>query len=214
MLQTIVKASELRHLTDARYFAACEVAYMGFSIGPGGLPLVALDAIREWVAGPQIIGEWPAASPLPSAATLASYRLDGLQLSSLESPAALQAASQAYGLPLLVEYVVEAYLPADAVTDFLAERNRQGLTFLLNFTKGGLRWEDLLAATPYSLAQLQAWTQHYPILLEIEGELPSKILAELPHLQGFAVRGGEEEKVGFKDFDALADFFEDLSMEE
>ena len=60
-----VKANALSHLTDARYFASMEVAWMGFNIDPiaenASSPLF-VKTIREWISGPELIGEFNYAS--------------------------------------------------------------------------------------------------------------------------------------------------------
>lgn len=48
-------AKNISHLTDARYFAAMGVEWMGFEINSEtGLSRVAFDAIIEWIEGPKI----------------------------------------------------------------------------------------------------------------------------------------------------------------
>lgn len=212
MLKNIVKAAEVSHLTDARYFAAWEVAYLGFSLGQGGLSLAELEAIRGWVEGPKIVGEWAAASPLPTAAELAAYRLDALQLSPLNNALEVATAAQAYTLPIWVEYTPEPHSSIGDLQQFLAERAEFVKCFVLNFSKAGIHWQDLSSCSPISLSGLQELTASYTILLDIAGASPSRIYQALPFLEGFSLRGGEEEKVGYKDFDALTDFFEDLEV--
>lgn len=212
MLKHTVKAAEVSHLTDARYFAAWEVAYLGFPIGRGGLSLAELDAIRSWVEGPKIVGEWSGISPLPTAEELAAYRLDALQLSPFSSPLEVATAAQVYGLPIWVEYTPEAPCSMADLQEFISKRASFVQCFVFNFSKAGLSWQDLLSGDALSLKDLQELTANYPILLDISGGSPSSIHQALPFLEGFSLRGGEEEKVGYKDFDALADFFEDLEV--
>ncbi len=214
MLRNIVKAAEVSHLTDARYFAAWEVAYLGFPIGTAGISLPEVEAIRAWIEGPQIVGEWSPTDALPTAEDLATYRLDALQLSQIHTPMEIAAAAQIYELPIWVE-MIPAPSPtlAEDIRQFLEARKQFADCFVLNFAKAGIQWAALLDSTPITLQSLQTITANYPILLEISGTSPSSALQALPALAGFSVRGGEEEKVGFKDFDELADFFEDLVVE-
>lgn len=213
MLRNIVKAAEVSHLTDARYFAAWEVAYLGFPIGSAGISIAEMDAIREWIEGPKIIGEWSPTDSLPTAEGLRAYRLDALQLSQIHAPLEVAAAAQIYELPIWVELIPtpSPTLEAD-IQQFLAARKPFTDCFVLNFAKAGISWGALQSGAPLSLQSLQAITANYSILLEISGGSPSETLQALPALAGFSVRGGEEEKVGYKDFDALADFFEDLEV--
>lgn len=56
--KTKVKVNKIEHLTDARYFAAAGVDYMGFQLDAPGMnneeEIRKIAAIREWVSGPQI----------------------------------------------------------------------------------------------------------------------------------------------------------------
>ena len=57
----LIKASRLTNLTDARYFAAKDVQFLGFNLEagtPGHLDPMYMRAIREWVQGPVILGEF------------------------------------------------------------------------------------------------------------------------------------------------------------
>mgnify|MGYP001549172775 CR=1 FL=1 len=56
--KTKVKVNKIEHLTDARYFAAAGVDYMGFQLDGPGMnneeEIRKIAAIKEWVSGPQI----------------------------------------------------------------------------------------------------------------------------------------------------------------
>ncbi len=208
MLKTKVKASSVTNLTDARYFAAWEVAYLGFSLTE--VSLVELAAMREWITGPKIVGEL---AVYENPASLPDIALDAIQLNELVSPGELAKIVEQAQTAVIVEFIMQGYSMADDLESALEERKPFVETFILSFTKGGIRWQDLQAGTPFGLDFLAKLSQQFPILIEVEGALPSEVSTSLPHLQGFAVRGGAEEKVGFKDYDALADFFEDLEME-
>jgi phosphoribosylanthranilate isomerase len=56
--KTKIKVNGVTHLTDARYFAAAGVHYMGFDLfGEHVVPAVELQkiaAIKEWVSGPKL----------------------------------------------------------------------------------------------------------------------------------------------------------------
>ena len=61
MLQVPVKAGSITHLTDARFFAAYDVPYIGFNFDPQSpnyiSPTQAL-AIKGWLTGPQFVAEF------------------------------------------------------------------------------------------------------------------------------------------------------------
>ena len=65
MLKIKVKAGFITNLTDARYFAAREVEWLGFPIGNGDgmIAPMQVKAIAEWVDGVKIVGEFSFATP-------------------------------------------------------------------------------------------------------------------------------------------------------
>lgn len=62
--KTKVKVNRIQHLTDARYFAAMGVDYMGFALDSTDkeaflLELQKIRAIQEWISGPELFVEVP-----------------------------------------------------------------------------------------------------------------------------------------------------------
>lgn len=216
MLKATVKAGSVTHLTDARYFAAWEVDYLGFDLSPAGISALEFTALREWIAGPQLIGEIELLVDGQLPEGIEALHLDGIQFSELVDFADIAlltetATLKSQSFPLIFqEYVVQGYQTSEDVEYFLRERAHLVSNFILNFNKGGINWQDLEEGTPFDVTTLAGICSRYPVLIEIEGALPTAMQAQLPHLKGFSLRGGEEEKVGFKDFDGLGDFFEDL----
>ena len=216
MLSTKVKASSVTHLTDARYFAAWEVEWLGFYLSPGdeaSVEPLQVNAIREWVDGVKTCGEFGLATAEEVRTALDLLPLDAVQVGMLTPTDTLREIAPL--APCLQEIVVESYTDPAVVEELLSEHQSLVQAFILNFTKGGITWQDLEGGTPISLDQLRAWTTEYPIMLDIPlGAADPEALVEAYALQGFSVRGGEEEKVGYKSFDELDDFFEALLVEE
>ena len=214
MLKTKVKASSVTHLTDARYFAAWEVEWLGFNLSPGEENSVdprEVAAIREWVDGVQICAELNLPTAADLKAVVEMVQPDLIQVGMLTEIETLREWNG--GLPVIKEIVVERDTDLAMIEELLETDHVAVACFLLNFAKGGVSWQDLEDSKPLSLSKLKDWATKYPILLEIElGEqVPSAVLEELP-VQGFSVRGGAEEAVGYKSFDDLDDFFEDLEV--
>ncbi|PHI20669.1 hypothetical protein CEQ90_06360 [Lewinellaceae bacterium SD302] len=219
MLKATVKASAVTHLTDARYFAAWEVDWLGFDLSPGsGISVHELNAFREWITGPGIVGELDAGLPARieagslSPQTLESLQLDAVQVDSVFGPDQATSILGPLGIPIFVELPVEGYSSLDDHIATLQSYESIATHFVLNFTKGGITWQDLAEGHPFSLEDLKSISESRSVYLEIEGRLPTAIKADYPELAGFSVRGGSEEKVGFKDFDELDTFFEDLEV--
>ncbi|RME97046.1 MAG: hypothetical protein D6772_10960 [Bacteroidetes bacterium] len=214
MLKTKVKASSLTHLTDARYFAAWETEWLGFRLSdtPGaGIEPAQLLAIREWVDGVQICGELSRTDADTILAQADFLQLDWVELSADTDTATLQVVASR--LPIIQEIRVEGYTTANDINELLSQNQAYVQYFLLNLAQGGITWSDLAAGYPFSIDQVRAWAATFPILLEVDtgNILPSAILQEV-HIAGFSVRGGEEEKVGYKTFDQLDSFFEDIEL--
>ena len=56
-----IKASQITNLTDARYFAAWGVEWLGFGLESGQdyfVTTAQMAAIKEWVEGPKMVGEF------------------------------------------------------------------------------------------------------------------------------------------------------------
>ncbi len=200
----LIKASRITNLTDARYFAAKEVDYLGFNLEDGTegfLDPLYMKAIREWVAGPQIVGEFdrtPAGTVLEAAAF---FGLDAVQVTRTDELAALG------GLTVILSVPAAAGYPE--VARVFREAAPYVRCFLLDFT-----------AVPESATVLQeqagAWRQlfaQYPTLLHLD--LPAAGIAAILETlapAGLAFRGGDEDRVGIKSFDEIDAVFETLGL--
>lgn len=213
MLSTFVKASGITHLTDARYFAAWETEWLGFTLSPGtenSVDLRQVAALREWVDGVKICGEFNLATEEEINSAIELLQLETVQLGMLTPLATLKGLS---GVEIIQEIVVESYIHTDELAAIMEERDQYADYLLLNFSKGGIIWSDLQAGVPFSQTILKHWAEKYKLLLDLSltGTSPSTFLREIP-AAGFNVQGGEEEKVGYKSFDELDEFFEDLEV--
>lgn len=184
---------------------------MGFQMEGGQDAFVspaALAAIREWIDGPQIVGEFyttPSPELLPFAQ---EQQLDAIQLGPFYSKREIAAVAKDF--PVLQEFVINATTTASEIVDSLTRSESLIEAYLLNFTKGGIRYEQLSEQT-ISTAQLREWCANYPILIDIDfGTTPAATAWEYLQPLGLAVQGGAEEKVGFKNFDELDTIFESL----
>ena len=60
MLSKIVKAGSITNLTDARFFAAYDVDFIGFNFDPKSPDYISPQnalAIKGWITGPKIVAE-------------------------------------------------------------------------------------------------------------------------------------------------------------
>ncbi|NJC27982.1 hypothetical protein [Neolewinella antarctica] len=216
MLATKLIATGVTHLTDARYFAAWEVNYLAFPLGPAGVDWVTLNAMREWISGPEIVLEL-GEGVVPIAIGSAMLReMQGnhinLALVPFTAPAAAQKELVDGGINLFVKLPVAGYQTADDLRDYLEEQTLAEAV-ILDFESGGITWKDLTEGYPFGLAELHELLHIRPIFLQIAlGDTdPKQVVAEQSMI-GFAVRGSSEEKVGYKNFDDLDPLFEGLEV--
>ncbi|MFN0036896.1 MAG: hypothetical protein ACKVUS_17710, partial [Saprospiraceae bacterium] len=84
-MPTLFKAGRVAHLTDARYFAAKEVDFLGFNLEEGTegyLDPMYMKAIREWVQGPKIVGEFSRSTVAVVREAAAFFGMDAVQVSA------------------------------------------------------------------------------------------------------------------------------------
>lgn len=215
MLSTKVKANSITHLTDARYFAAWEVEWLGFQMMPGDthyLSPLHIKTFKEWVDGVRICGEFGLADASDIKAAIALLDLKSIQVGMFTPSTTLEALDKE--IEVLQEIIVENYSDNLDIDNILSENHEYVDYFILQCSKGGVQWSDLVNGTPFSIKQLKKWAEQYPILLDIhlDKALNEQSLLERFPIQGYCVSGGEEEKTGFKNFDELDDFFEALEV--
>jgi phosphoribosylanthranilate isomerase len=205
-LTTLIKASRIAHLTDARYFAAKEADYLGFNLEAGTegyLDPIYMKAIREWVEGPKIVGEFSRTPIRVVSEAAAFYGLDTVQVSAKTHGAQL---TELEGLEVILEIEVgEAGLPFSIAE--LQAFAAQADVFLFNFTHSNLsistlyaekaHWQEVFSIRP-SLVQADIPAAEWPALLESFG------------LAGISIVGGEEEQVGVKSYEEVDAVFEGL----
>ncbi len=214
MLKTKVKASSVANLTDARYFAAWEIEWLGFNFDPGSDTYIqpqVMKAIKEWVDGVKIVGEFPlqpAGDVLEAADML---ELEAVQLSMFTDVETLRKL-QAQEVPVLLEIIVESPEGLAGAYNRMEEQAPFVEAFLLNFDKNGIGWGAL---NEEHRQQLHTLCRDFRIILSMDfraGALEEALERLQPY--GINVRGGVEERVGFKSFDELDELFEALETYE
>lgn len=214
MLKTQIKASQITNLTDARYFAAWGIDWIGFDLEEGSenfVPPSSLLGIKDWIEGPKIIGEFNLLAADDILATASQLGLDGVQLGPF-FPA--QELVKLKGLQIIQKIVIDREISHEEIESLFLERKPEVDLFLLDFTANGISWEQVKGGqSSISILQINGWTPTYPILLDINfAASDHQELLDLGIL-GFAVKGGAEEKVGFKSFEDLDELFEAIEAE-
>jgi len=185
----IIKASRINNLTDARYFAAREVHFLGFNLEegtPGYLEPMVMNAIREWVEGPVIVGEF-ATKPLDYVREAAHFfNLPAVQINARTHGTAL---SDFDGVDILLE------IPNDNASETLR---------ILEATSGNVRHFILNGVGNIAPETWRSLASRFSILLNPEGDTDAAI-ASIHAIQpaGIVVEGGDEERVGVKSFEEI-----------
>ncbi len=204
MLKTKVIASSITNLTDARYFAAWEVNWLGFCFDESSenhITPQAMYAMKEWVDGVQFLGEFKGATADEIIEHVMKLGLDAVQVDEFT------------GIDVLMELqdiVVfkEINITADSDADFIANLLEQFAPYCAHFIFIIENEVPEYIAAPEASSG-QVFAEHHSIWLE--GNLPVEKIID-SKFQGICLKGGMEEKVGFKSFDELDEVLEALEI--
>jgi len=208
-----IKASGITNLTDARYFAAREVEWLGFRLGDdpaSSIAPMAAKAIMEWVDGVKIVGEFEFASAETIIAINDQLHFDAIQVGMFVAKTELEKLS---GLTLIKEVVVDADSNLPKLAAILEENAALCTYFLLDFAKSGLGWSKIKLGNPISADDLKKILTKYPVILALEFE-PEELSEVMEILQptALSLAGGAEEKIGVKSFDDLDEIIDQLEL--
>lgn len=205
-LKTFVKISGINNLSDARYCAGMIVDVLGFSFEPNDPNFLSPDkytAITEWVSGVAFAAEFDESEPEQIKEILAQYPKVGF----------LQV-TQAAHLPVLQLLQIPILLKIDlsttniaALDDLLQHSAKDVNYFLLENSD-----ENTVSSR---LEEVFRLAEAYPILLGfgLKQDNVLQIIENHP-IQGIALKGGDEIKPGYKDFDDLAEILETIEVDD
>lgn len=191
-LKLRVKLGDVSNLSDARYAAGMGVEAIGFDVSVNSaLSSEQVSEITNWLSGVDIIGEiGDASSPAEG------YLFDYLETTDREKLTQVNPGILRLDLQNTDLEEVER----------LVDRGTDGIHFLLLEIQN----EDL---DPLS-TKLNALTQKVPLFISchLEPEDLEGIIKKIAPA-GIELKGGKEDKPGFKDYDELADILEALENE-
>lgn len=211
MLKIPIKGSQVANLTDARYFAAWQVEWLGFCLdesAPSFLRPAEFNAIREWVEGPKVVGEF-GLQKVDAILELAKLlKLPAVQVGPFLQGEALAPLQE---LEVFKEIVVETGDSASMIKKQLELSAPYVDQFVLDFSKNGWTWESIQESADWGLGPLQVLCKEFPLWLDL-GIAPAELerMMEKLELRGLSLKGGEEEKVGVKSYDELDEILEAL----
>jgi phosphoribosylanthranilate isomerase len=201
-----IKADGITNLTDARYFAAKEVAWLSFNFTEGAPdyinPSVA-KAIAAWVEGVELVGKWAflSVSEINEWAKLLNLNLvqiDDFLISFQRQP--LEVA-------VIKRFVVSSFENMDVLREVMQQLEPLVVAFELDFEH--LNWHELNQSN--RLQDVKKLSHDFKIIFKMNIQ-PNEIESFKSEFKpyGLTVCGGEEEQVGVKSFDELDAIFDIL----
>ncbi len=201
-----IKAGHLTNLTDARYYAAQDVDWIGFHVDPteeSALSIHELFAIKGWIEGPAVIAEVGFINVETARSLEELAGIDGLQVSGY---AELPPAKNVEGFQIIRELVVQPDATLSLSLDGLSDDE----ILLLDFERNEVSAEKLDLSTGEYIEKIRELTRgrdKFIVHLPYGGEKLIELVKELQPY-GLELKGSEEEKVGFKSFEEIDAFFE------
>lgn len=194
-LKTFVKISGVNNLSDARYCAGMGVNQIGFNIEgnhPNYTDPQSFKELSDWVSGVDFVGEIESVKTTGRIAEIIeNYELQALQVSSLEL------VQEALNTGKDVIFYTNSVKEAEAV----ANQFGQELSYILLESDDTALVSELSKKTEVVIASGFNANNLDDILSTIEPK-------------GIALKGGDEIRPGFKDFDQMADILEALDADE
>ena len=195
MLKTRVKAGKVDNLTDARYFAAMGVDYLGFCCNTGTELYCApskIKEITEWVEGPVFVLEFDGWQHEDEIKTILDSGLgQALHVGAFSTYTAN------FGVPVFKDFMLDALRETDfSGVDFPVIRSDRPFSSISNDTLMAIQaisaTREVFLDLPFGISDIDA----------IRSSLPGC---------GLIVRGGMEEKTGIKSFSDLDEIFDFLT---
>ena len=214
MLKTNIKASSISNLTDARYYAAWHVDWLGFDLratATNALSLPEVKAIKEWIEGPVIVGEMDLFDFEKSKAIIDFLELEAIQVGMFTPVEQLQSLRD---YTIIKEVIIEPSMTFSDLQAHIATYFDVTDYFLIDFERNGIDWATLKENRLFPIKDLKGLCQRQQVLLSIgctAADVEEVLTTLQPH--GLSIKGGEEEKVGFKSFDEVDEIFERLEEE-
>ncbi|WP_181306229.1 hypothetical protein [Rufibacter sp. XAAS-G3-1] len=202
-LNTIVLVNQISNLSDARYCAGMGVEMLGFSLLPNQSQYITPEAFKEisgWVSGVKLVGEVTDIPAQELEELLLDYKVDMLQLNSLYFIEELDDLP----LPIILRVLIDKDTVEENLISTLETYHQHVEYFLIDS-------EDFTSIDETNLRLLRDMSKKYSILLGfgLTKENTRQALDKI-HPAGIALKGGQEIRPGFKNFDELEEIFEQL----
>ena len=205
-LKTFVKISEVNNLSDARYCAGMGVDQLGFNVVQEHSNFIDSKKFKEiagWVAGVKFVGEAGAQNADYVAEVINSYQFDSIQTTRAD----LLEEFKELPASIILDLNVDEYVDVSALEKVLSYAHRRVDYCLIHSQHESENRQRLKEIIPLA--------KRYDLVLG--SWITSQNINELlntTEFKGIALKGGEEIKPGYKDFDELGDILEVIEVEE
>lgn len=206
----LVKATAISNLSDARFFAAqYSVEWMGFCLDEGSesyMPSHLIKAMKEWIEGPKIVGEMG----MCDEETLLN-KVKDLDLKAVQLPmfSLVDAAKINQQVPVIQEIVIEKEMTAAQLQQQVNEFSSKASMLLLDFEKSGWSFTELVRSQEISIELLQRICQKNKVIINLNANAKQwQAIIQSINPMAISLKGGEEERVGYKSFDELNEIFD------
>lgn len=197
-----IKASAINNLTEGRYFAALGVEWLGFPTSK--LPPEQIVEIKEWLFGPRFVLELGEETEEQINEIV---QISGVHIIETTRELNLLALSAD------VQSVIRRIEVADGsdlsnVREKMDKIANATAQFLLHFQAPYNQCEHWLADES-SLQKLNKLCQEFPVIIEIDSQVENieSFLSQVDPF-GLSIQGTDEEEVGLKNFDHIADLMD------
>lgn len=204
-LRTFVKVSGVNNLSDARYCAGMGVDVMGFDLNPESSGYVSPEVYSEitnWISGVEYVAEFNNCSIEVIINQIRHYKVHYLQVTDTYLIHKLKP----LGIPVILRFEASRIASTEVLEAVMEEFKNDVAFFSIE--------ADTIIIDNSLIDQLEKIAQKLPIVLGF-GITENNIgnLIDNFSFKGIGLRGGEEIKPGYKDFDELAGILETIEID-
>ena len=206
MSKPLIKAGHIENLTDARYFAARDVEWLGFHLDENdeeAISIHELNAIKEWVEGPKILAELGFLNLASESLLEQLSGIDGIQISGYSNVSE-------HILHPSQTIIREIVIQSNGEIPFDLSNFSENEILLFDLEKNKLNPDSLNMSKKEYLDWLKSIVSpvnKYILDVPFSGEELFAFVRDFEP-QAIQLKGSEEEKVGFKSYDDIDTYFE------
>ncbi|MEO9802069.1 MAG: hypothetical protein ABJF04_02425 [Reichenbachiella sp.] len=203
-LKTFVKVGSITNLSDARFCAGFGVDLLGFDIDPASGNYISIDEANEimgWVAGPEFVAEFGNMNVDDILKLQAENKFPYVQVNAIKTAQILHS----NGYQVILNVVILDHTGLNALTDALAIDSQ--FTHIIVDCKS----PQLIP----NIEELLTKPSAVPLIKAYDVELSQlDHIIQIQPFSGIELKGSQEDKPGFKEYDELADILEALEVED